>query len=151
MKRYNASASRNLTKSQSKKAMDHLDGANYRDYSVAPKGRRRNEIMSGEEEHAEAPDGGTAVSGAAEEGSALMTETLQRLYNESGDAAKKAADEATDVAEVIADKAEEAAETVKETVEETAEEATDEVKEEVSDAVQGVQDAVRRRRTNRQS
>ena len=45
---------RGRSKSQSNKAMDHLDGANYRDYSVAPKGRRRNEVMSGEEERTEA-------------------------------------------------------------------------------------------------
>jgi hypothetical protein len=37
---------RGHSKSQSNKAMDHLEGATYRDYSVAPKGRRRSEIVS---------------------------------------------------------------------------------------------------------
>ena len=73
---------RGVLKAQSNKAMDHLDGANYRDYSTQPKRNRRSEITSGsdspvtaQEEKAEA-----AVENTAQD-SELMAETLKRLYN----------------------------------------------------------------------
>ena len=43
-----------MRKSQSNKAMDHLDGANYRDYGTEPKRNRRSEIQSGSDEPREA-------------------------------------------------------------------------------------------------
>ena len=73
---------RGILKSQSKKAMDHLDGANYRDYSTQPRKNRRSEISSGSDSRT--PD---AAKKAAEEkentaqDSELMAETLKRLYN----------------------------------------------------------------------
>lgn len=122
---------RGRSKSQSNKAMDHLDGANYRDYSVAPKGRRRNEVMSGEEERTEAEaapvEEAPAVEEQAEEGGELMAETLQRLYNESADGVKEAAEGAA----------------------EAVEEAADAVKAEAEPAAQSMQEATRRRRANR--
>ena len=125
---------RGHSKNQSNKAMDHLEGANYRDYSVAPKRRRRNEVVSGEEERAqEAPEEEAepeAEPEKKEESSELMAETLKRLYNESADGAKDAAEEAGAAAEEIA-----------ETVEE--------VKEEAEPAVQNMQEATRRRRAGR--
>ena len=73
---------RGVLKAQSNKAMDHLDGANYRDYSTQPKRNRRSEISSGsdhpvtaQEEKAE-----EAVENTAQD-SELMAETLKRLYN----------------------------------------------------------------------
>ena len=119
---------RGRSKSQSNKAMDHLDGANYRDYSVAPKGRRRNEVMSGEEERAEeaaAAAEAEAPEEKKEEGGELMAETLKRLYNESADAVKETAEEAG----------------------EAVQEAADTVKAEAEPAAQSMQEATRRRRT----
>ncbi len=76
---------RGRSRSQSNKAMDHLEGANYRDYSAMPKGRRRSEVISGDEEKA-AASGEEAAEPPKQAGdsSAPMAETLQRLYNESG-------------------------------------------------------------------
>ena len=144
---------RGRSKSQSNKAMDHLEGANYRDYSAAPKGRKRNEIVSGEEERTEAPDDESGTPGKAEEGSGLMTETLQRLYNESGNDAKEAAEEAAEAVEDAAEQAEDAAETVvedaAETVADTATEAAEELKDEAGVTAENALEAVRRRRANR--
>ena len=73
---------RMAAKNQSRKAMDHLEGGAYRDYSVPVKDRRRSEITSGREEKPEEkapekqPEENTAQS------SELMAETLRRLYNE---------------------------------------------------------------------
>ena len=125
---------RGHSKSQSNKAMDHLEGANYRDYSIAPKRRRRNEVVSGEEEQAqEAPaeePEPAAEPEKKEETSELMAETLKRLYNESADSAKDAAEEAGAAAEEIA-------------------EAAEEVKDDAEPAVQNMQEATRRRRAGR--
>ncbi len=121
---------RGRSKSQSNKAMDHLDGANYRDYSAAPKRRRRNEVISGEEEWKEEPAAQAetpAKDEKTEEGSELMAETLKRLYNESAEGAKEAAGEAAGAAEETAVKAAEEAES----------------------AVKNVQEATRRRRAER--
>jgi hypothetical protein len=127
---------RGQSKSHSNKAMDHLEGANYRDYSIAPKRRRRNEVVSGEEEQAQAQEAPAeepepaAEPGKKEESSELMAETLKRLYNESAEVAKDAAEEAGAAAEEIA-------------------EAAEEVKDEAEPAVQNMQEATRRRRAGR--
>ena len=65
--------------SQSRKAMDHLEGGAYRDYSAVPKGKRRSEIVSGlDERQGDTAEGAIGESKAQE--SQLMAETLQRLY-----------------------------------------------------------------------
>ena len=128
---------RGRSKSQSKKAMDHLDGANYRDYSVAPKGRKRNEVISGEEERAEeaAPAEEAPAEAAVPENSEPMAETLRRLYNEPVESVKETFEgEAEKAAAEVADAAEEAAEAVKAEAEPTA---------------QSMQEATRRRRAKR--
>lgn len=122
-------------KSESNKAMDHLEGANYRDYSTAPRGRRRNEVISGEEEAAReaAADETEKTEEPAkpeEEKSELMAETLKRLYNDSEDGAKEAAEEAGAVVEEAA-------------------EAAEEVKDAAKPAAQSMQEATRRRRAGR--
>lgn len=122
-------------KSESNKAMDHLEGANYRDYSTAPRGRRRNEVISGEEEAAReaAADETEKTEEPAkpeEEKSELMAETLKRLYNDSADGAKEAAEEAGAVVEEAA-------------------EAAEEVKDAAEPAAQSMQEATRRRRAGR--
>ena len=122
-------------KSESNKAMDHLEGANYRDYSAAPRGRRRNEVISGEEEAAReaAADETEKTEEPAkpeEEKSELMAETLKRLYNDSADGAKEAAEEAGAVVEEAA-------------------EAAEEVKDAAEPAAQSMQEATRRRRAGR--
>ena len=129
---------RGRSKSQSNKAMDHLEGANYRDYSIAPKRRRRNEVISGEEEQhteeAAAPEPAQEVQEEpqkAEESSELMAETLKRLYDESAENAAEATEKG----------AEEAAEAI--------EEIADAVKAEAEPAAQTMQEASRRRRGNR--
>lgn len=122
-------------KSESNKAMDHLEGANYRDYSAAPRGRRRNEVISGEEEAAReaAADETEKTEEPAkpeEEKSELMAETLKRLYNDSADGAKEAAEEAGAAVEEAA-------------------EAAEEVKDAAEPAAQSMQEATRRRRAGR--
>ena len=139
---------RGHSKSQSNKAMDHLEGATYRDYSVAPKGRRRSEIVSGEEERS-ANAAGTTEAGelpqAAETKDAgsddLMAETLKRLYDEPMEGAQTAAAETASAAEA-------ATETAQEAVQEAAE-ATETVKTEAETAPQTTQEATRRRRASR--
>ena len=128
---------RGRSKSQSNKAMDHLEGANYRDYSIPPRGRRRNEVMSGEEERAGEAAQAEEPAPAAEEpvkeeqDSEPMAETLKRLYNESAEEVKSAA------------------ETAEETVEKAAEETAEAVKAEAEPLAQSMQEATRRRRSNR--
>ena len=122
---------RGKSRSESRKAMDHLQGATYRDYSTQPRRRRRSEIDNGGTgDEAKAPE-------KAEEtvqNSELMAETLKRLYTDqpAEDAAKAietTVGETADApaaqapaAEVAADAAVQAAETVKE-AEQPAEEA----------------------------
>ena len=139
---------RGHSKAQSNKAMDHLDGANYRDYSAAPRGRRRNEVVSGEEERAaaeaeaaaaetaeEAPQKAEAPAEPREDaGSEMMAETLRRLVDEPAEGAKEAA---------------EAAESAAEEVKDAAEEVVEEVKAEAKPAARSVQEASRRRRNSR--
>ena len=101
---------RGKSRSESKKAMDHLEGATYRDYSTAPKRRHRSEIDNGSsrEEPAETEKEGSAQS------SELMAETLRRLYTDKApeapavEAAPEAAEEAP-AAEVPAEEAAEPA------------------------------------------
>ena len=129
---------RGHSRSQSNKAMDHLEGANYRDYSVAPKGRRRNEITSGEEEHREEaaePESEKPEPVKEEKKDEPMAETLKRLYNETEESAKGVAEKAAETAEEAAGAAEEAAEEVKEAA------------ESAEPAASTVQDASRRRRS----
>ncbi len=80
---------RGAQKSHSNKAMDHLEGANYRDYSVQPK-RKKRSVISGKdpiekkELKAEEEPENTAQD------SELMAETLQRLYREDSPAKAEA-------------------------------------------------------------
>ena len=132
---------RGKSRSESRKAMDHLEGATYRDYSTEPKRRHRSEISNGgtveqapAEEKPEAE--GTAQS------SELMAETLRRLYSEkpeekAPEAVTEAAETAAETVEETAEKAEEAAEKA----EEAAPEVTEEVKAAAEEAI-----ATRRRR-----
>ena len=136
---------RGHSRSQSNKAMDHLEGANYRDYSIAPKRGKRNEVISGEEEKKEAAAGVTeeteqpqAVPEEEAQNSELMAETLKRLYDEPAEAAKDAAGEAGAAAEETA-----------EAVKDAAEEAAEGAKAEAEPAAQSMQEASRRRRTGR--
>ena len=134
---------RGKSRSESKKAMDHLEGANYRDYSTEPKRRRRSEISNGgtvEEAAAEEPPA-TAEETTAQS-SELMAETLRRLYSEKPDEkAAEAAEEATETVTEAAEKAEEAVEEAAETAEEAVSEVTEEVKAAAEEAI-----ATRRRR-----
>ena len=132
---------RGHSRSQSNKAMDHLEGANYRDYSVAPKRRRRNEVISGEEEQAQGADAVTADAETAAEDepvSELMAETLKRVYDETADSKE------TETAPI----AEAAEDDIEKTVR-IAEEAAEGVKAEAESAAQSVQEAGRRRRAGR--
>ena len=122
--------------------MDHLEGANYRDYSVAPRRGKRNEVISGEEERREEAAGTPepdelpqAEPEKEEQGTDLMAETLKRLYDESAEGVK-------DAAEKVSETVEEAAETV--------EEAAEDLKAEAEPAAQSMQEATRRRRAGRQ-
>ena len=118
---------RGRRRSQSNKAMDHLEGANYRDYSVAPRRRRRNEVISGEQEQPEEAAETEAEPAKTEESGEMMAETLKRLYNESESGAKEAAGE----------------------VREAAEETAEAVKEDAENAAENLQEATHRRRNNR--
>ena len=92
---------RGVKKSQSNKAMDHLDGANYRDYGTQPKRNRRSEIVSGSDSAKPAaekePEKKPETENTAQD-SELMAETLRRLYNTDASAEKadSAASEASD-------------------------------------------------------
>ena len=135
---------RGISKSRSNKAMDHLEGANYRDYSIAPKRGKRNEVVSGEEERgeeaAETPENGDTpqeAPAAEEQKSDLMAETLKRLYDEPVQAAEEAGAAA------------EAAEAVKDAAAEKAEAAADGVQAAAESGTQSLQEATRRRRTGK--
>ena len=124
---------RGKSRSESKKAMDHLEGATYRDYGAKPK-RRRSEIDNGgtEDSNAAAKNENTAQD------SELMAETLKRLYDNktpeqgtagapeaattaiAGEAEQTAAETTAPAAEMTAQAAETAAEAA-ETPAETAE------------------------------
>lgn len=136
-------------KSQSNKAMDHLEGATYRDYSVAPKGRKRSEIVSGEEERgakaAGTPNAGELPQAPATQDAGsdeLMAETLKRLYDEPAEGAKAAAAETAAAVEETAGSAQEA-------VQEAVQEAAETAPAEAETAPQTTQEATRRRRASR--
>ena len=141
---------RGKSRSESKKAMDHLEGATYRDYSAEPKRRNRSEISNGGTS-AEAPAGVKTEAENTAQSSELMAETLRRLYSEKPE--EKAAEAA---AEPVAEAAAEAAEAAAETAEETAEEAKELTEEAFARAAQEVKDAAdetagtRRRRGRKQ-
>ena len=151
---------RGRRRSESRKAMDHLEGATYRDYSTAPKRRRRSEISNG---NAEVSAPAETEAAAEQEGentaqsSELMAETLKRLYAdkpETKEAVEEAAAEVKETAEEAvaetAEKAEGAAAEAAETVKEAAEQATEapaEAAKEVKAAVESAGEATHRRRT----
>ena len=128
---------RGKSRSDSKKAMDHLEGATYRDYGTKPK-HRRSEINNGgtEADHAAAAENENSAHS-----SELMAETLKRLYDEkapeqtvkeaaevvtevAGKAAEEAAAPAVETAEKAAEVSPETAEAVKEALQARAEETT---------------------------
>ena len=90
---------RGVRKSQSNKAMDHLDGANYRDYGTQPRRNRRSEIRpSSDEPKKEAEEKSFGVESPAHD-SELMAETLRKLYQngkpaEAGEAEAPSAEKA---------------------------------------------------------
>ncbi len=143
---------RGKSRSESKKAMDHLEGAVYRDYSAEPKRRHRSEISNGgtvEEAVAEAggaeekPEANTAQS------SDLMAETLRRLYSEKPEetvteTVAETLTEAVEEAKGGAGEAAEAAENAAEEAAETVSEATEEVKAAAEEAM-----STRRRRSHK--
>lgn len=139
---------RAISKSQSNKAMDHLDGGLYRDYSATPKRGRRNEIRSGMDEEKPQEEEAEAVKEEATapaeektdipEEAAPMAETLRRLYSEKKEDAEQAAEAAAETAE------EAAAETV-EAVTEAAEDAGEALKDAADTTVQAAEAAHRRR------
>ncbi len=106
-------------KSQSNKAMDHLEGGGYRDYGTAPKRGRRSEISNGSEESQAADPGREPEEGTAQSGE-LMAETLRRLYTKTDEAAE-AVQQAENDAESVADAVSEAAEDTAEAAEQAAE------------------------------
>ena len=110
---------RGKDRSESRKAMDHLEGANYRDYSTEPKRRRRSEISNGgtEGEKASGTEKPEEAEGTAQSGE-LMAETLRRLYSEKPEEAVKEA--GTETAEAAGEAAAETAETAAEAAEESA-------------------------------
>ncbi len=132
---------RGKSRSESKKAMDHLEGATYRDYSAEPKRRHRSEISNGgtvEEAAAAAEETPATAEETTAQSSELMAETLRRLYSEKP-------------VEAAAETVAEAEEAVKETAEETAEKAEDaaeaaaEVPEEMKAAAEEAMSSRRRR------
>jgi hypothetical protein len=99
---------RGKSRSDSKKAMDHLEGATYRDYGTKPK-RRRSEIDNG---GTEADKAAAADNENSAHSSALMAETLKRLYDEKTpeQAAQEAGETANDADQAAAETAAPAAE-----------------------------------------
>jgi uncharacterized repeat protein (TIGR01451 family) len=121
---------RGKSRSDSKKAMDHLEGATYRDYGTKPK-HRRSEINNGgtEADHAAAAENENSAHS-----SELMAETLKRLYDEK--APEQTVKEAAEVVTEVADKAaEEATAPAAETAEKAAE-VSPETAEAVKEALQ---------------
>ena len=77
---------RGKSRSESRKAMDHLQGATYRDYSAQVKSRHRSEINNGGGDSA--GDGATEKPEEPAQNSELMAETLKRLYSDDAPEAK---------------------------------------------------------------
>ena len=114
---------RGVKKSQSNKAMDHLDGANYRDYSSAPKGKKRSEITDNSVSEKKEAEPEEEPENTAQD-SELMAETLRRLYKEkdSGKLAEEApVEEAAEAAGKAAESAAETAEAAAETAQSVSE------------------------------
>ena len=113
------------SKAQSNKAMDHLEGANYRDYSIPPKRRRRNEVLSGLDEKKGNPPEPEQLNQPENtaQNSELMAETLKRLYEEHGKDGEKPGEPSAEVMETAAE----------ETAEETAKEAAEDAAGETAD------------------
>ena len=122
---------RGKSRSDSKKAMDHLEGATYRDYGTKPK-HRRSEINNGgtTEDKPAAEDDKPEVKEEVEntvQSSELMAETLRRLYSDKAEetaeavteAVEEKAEAAAEAAETAAADAAEAAQEVKSAAEET--------------------------------
>ena len=136
---------RGKSRSESKKAMDHLEGATYRDYSAEPKRRHRSEISNGGTgtEAADAPAAKPEDEGTAQNGE-LMAETLRKLYSEKPeDRAEDAAEAADAVSEAAEDAAEETG-TAGEDVKEAADTAA-----EAADGAEDAAGASRRRRSRK--
>ena len=134
---------RGRSRSESKKAMDHLEGANYRDYSAAPKRGRRNEISNGGTE--DKPEAAAETVENTAQSSELMAETLRRLYSEKAEETAEKAAETVETVEETAEAAEKAAEEAAETAAETAKETVPEVTEEVKKAAEEAMGTRRRR------
>ena len=75
---------RGAQKSHSNKAMDHLEGANYRDYSTQPK-RNKRSVVSGKDPVEKKAPAEEEPENTAQD-SELMAETLQRLYKDDAPA-----------------------------------------------------------------
>lgn len=73
-----------LAKARSAAAMDHLEGSNHRNYSVAPKRGNRNEIRDSEDENKAAENKEKEKENNEEtaQDSDLVAETLRRLYTD---------------------------------------------------------------------
>ena len=82
---------RSAQKSHSNKAMDHLEGANYRDYSSQPK-RNKRSVISGKDPIEKKAQTEEEPENTAQD-SELMAETLQRLYREDNAQGAEAAAE----------------------------------------------------------
>ena len=127
---------RGKSRSESKKAMDHLDGATYREYGTKPK-RRRSEINNGGTEADKAAADANENSAHSSE---LMAETLKRLYDDkvTAEAAKGTAEAVTETAE----KAEQTAAEVAAPAAEAAAETAEAVKEAAAEAEETKTEAV---------
>ena len=135
---------RGKSRSESRKAMDHLEGATYRDYSAEPKRRRRSEISNGGTA-GEMPAVAKPEAEDTAQSSELMAETLRKLYSEkpedrAPEAVAETAEAAAETTEVVTETAETA-----EAAAEEAGEAVTEVSEEVKAAAEEAI-ATRRRR-----
>ena len=144
---------RGKSRSDSRKAMDHLEGANYRDYSSVPKRRHRSEISNGGTAGAAESAGSQETENTVQNGE-LMAETLRKLYaekpgEEAGAVVGEAAESAAEAVEEAAETAAETAETVTEKAAESAGEAVAEVTEETKKAAEDAM-ASRRRRGRKQ-
>ena len=124
---------RGKSRSDSKKAMDHLEGATYRDYGTKPK-RRRSEINNG---GTEADKAAAEANENSAHSSELMAETLKRLYDEK--APEQTAKEAEEAAAEAASEAEKTAGEAIETAAETAADAAEVPAETVEAAKEALQ------------
>ena len=88
---------RGAQKRHSNQAMDHLEGANYRDYSTEPK-RNKRSVISGKDPVEKKAAEEEQTENTAQD-SELMAETLQRLYKDSAPAEGGAEGEAADAAQ----------------------------------------------------